>query len=298
MRPLAALKAFHRLCVLEGEATEDRLGVGLLRPSARLSKTRPWNTWDPNVLAGSAQSRMKAIRSGDPSVPGNEGNVELEARWYDALHNQGEPDYEVYDHPLYLAEAFACWAVYSRGYLLGLEKPQSFPSSGIAADIGTINQSGCIVDLGCGIGFSTAGLAQLFPWATVIGTNIPGTPQARLAERVAYSGRRRFEMVAGPRDITGPVRMVFASEYFEHFREPISHLGEVLDVLQPDTLLIANTFNSRSIGHFDTYRDAGKELSGSRISRAFNEKLRQSGYIKVPTKLWNNRPAYWKNARI
>ena len=272
VRPTDALQVFYRLCVLE-------------------------NVWEPVTLVQSAQATMKAIRTNNPSVPGNEQMVELADRWYASLNNGSGPDFGVYDSPLYLAEAFACWAVYSRSYLLGLEKPQNLPPKGIAADLGYKGYPYSIVDLGCGIGFSTAGLAQLFPWATVTGTNVPDSPQTRIAERVAdpYGrGQPRFRMVAEPSDLDGPTCLVFASEYFEHFQEPIAHLHEVIDALKPEALLIANTFTNPSIGHFDTYKVAGAELTGAQTSKAFNNELRANGYTKVPTKLWNNRPAYWK----
>ena len=272
VRPTDALKVFYRLCVLD-------------------------NVWEPVTLVQSAQSAMNAIRADDLSVPGNEHMVELTDRWYASLNNGNGPDYGVYDSPLYLAEAFACWALYSRVYLLEVATPKRFPPKGIPADLGYKGYPYSIVDLGCGIGFSTAGLAQLFPWATVTGTNVPDSPQTRMAERVAdpYGmGRPRFKVATDLSSLDGPTDLIFASEYFEHFYEPIDHLREVIDTLDPEALLIANRFNKPSIGHFDRYKVAGTELTGAQTSKAFSKEMRANGYIKVPTKLWNNTPAYWK----
>jgi hypothetical protein len=145
------------------------------------------------------------------------------------------------------------------------------------------------------------GLAELCPWADVIGTNVPNSPQAKIAIRLAslFNSSHPIRIVATPSDCKGFIvssvtPLVFASEYFEHFHEPVSHLREVLETLNPLTLIIANTFSSPSIGHFDSYRVNGEELTGTQTSRVFNNVLREYGYLKISTKFWNNRPTYWK----
>jgi hypothetical protein len=87
--------------------------------------------------------------------------------------------------------------------------------------------------------------------------------------------------------------MIFASEYFEHIINPISHLLELIK-LQPKYFIVANTFGQRAVGHFDYYQLDGSMVSGKEISKVFNNTLRKSGYEKVETTLWNNRPMYWK----
>jgi hypothetical protein len=93
-----------------------------------------------------------------------------------------------------------------------------------------------------------------------------------------------------------PADLVFASEYFEHFEEPIAHLVEVVELTRPRALLIANAFSAKSIGHFDEYVVDGRRVSGDVVGRRFNDTLRRIGYSKIETRLWNNRPAYWKRA--
>jgi SAM-dependent methyltransferase len=192
-------------------------------------------------------------------------------RWYAAL-DAGAPDYTVYGEDEYLADLWAGWVTYSRGYLRG-----------VRSILGDFNPA-VVVDVGCGFGYTTAALAQLYPLALrVSGTNLPGIQQ-RIAEGL---GVRVLPSVDAPADL------VFASEYFEHFAEPVEHLRSILDVAAPTYLVTANTFNSRSIGHFPSYRVDGETLSGPATSRAFGAEMRRRGYAKLKTGLWNERPTFW-----
>jgi SAM-dependent methyltransferase len=206
----------------------------------------------------------------------------LEQRWYASL-DAGSPDWSVYNTDYYMGELWACWIVYSRGYLRSLYR------AGIVEDLSGIRG---VVDLGCGFGYTTAALKEMFPSATVVGTNLEGTVQIELARRIA--ARAHFSIVPDIKDIATPVNFVFASEYFEHILEPILHLQEVIQRLQPRAFIIANAFGTRSIGHFDYYNVDGHPLDAKKTSKKFNDTLRLNGYSKVKTGLWNNRPTYWK----
>ena len=214
----------------------------------------------------------------------------LQVDWYESLA-RGVPKYEVYASPYYLAELFACWVTYSRKYLAELLQPKLFPPLGIAQSLGEVRK---VVDLGCGIGYSTAALRELFPTATIAATNFPGIPQTRIAERLGSSWR--FVVYPDVKPIGGGVDLVFASEYFEHIPAPVDHLAEVVEALEPRALLIANTFNSPSIGHFPSYAVGGVQVSGKQTTKAFNSFLRSRGYEKCKTKLWNDRPNFWKRS--
>ena len=206
---------------------------------------------------------------------------ELEQYWYQSIEG-GSPDWSVYNSDDYLGELWACWIVYSRQYITNLIR------EGIFANIGKVKR---IVDLGCGIGYTTAALKEIYPDAEVIGTNLDDTTQTDLARKI---GRHYgFQVIPDIYKIKGSVDLIFASEYFEHIPEPIQHLNEILFMLEPRALLIANTFNSRAIGHFNHYRVNGAFLDGRITSRRFNKELREKGYTKIKTKLWNNRPTCW-----
>jgi SAM-dependent methyltransferase len=205
---------------------------------------------------------------------------DLERYWYENLE-QGRVAYDVYESPLYVAEAWACWAFYSRAYLRNLRRAPVIEPASVSS----------VLDLGCGIGLTTSALASLYPRARVIGTNVEGSLQMRVAEYLR--GQQDYQLEAAP---TGTADVVFASEYFEHFQRPVEHLEEILDQSKPAWLIFANTFNSPSTGHFPQYQHGARVLSGRQTSRLFGDTLRRCGYQKVDTGFWNNRPAVWRRA--
>ena len=214
----------------------------------------------------------------------------LENRWYKSLA-EGVPDYSIYAADQYIPDMWACWELYSSRYLRAIRYSRALLSKkSIVDDLGDINS---VVDLGCGIGFTTAALAELFFRAKVTGTNLDMTAQMGFARTMGR--QHNFNVVADIRKIDAPVDLVWASEYFEHFHSPIEHLIEVLDILQPRALLIANSFTVHSIGHFDNYL-VGDTLTvtNKNISRLFNDVLRERQFVAIETNLRNNRPAYWK----
>lgn len=219
----------------------------------------------------------------------NPNNVqELEACWYKSLEDN-MPDYSVYDNNYYFDDLKKCWAEYSREYLLKIHSKKSLFGKSIVEDIGKIDS---ILDLGCGIGCTTASLKELFPEANVYGTNLKTTRQYDMAEE--RGKKRDFSIVSDIHDLRTKISFVFASEYFEHIKKPIDHLIDIIDLLNPTYFIIANSFNARAIGHFIEYQYNNEFFNGRMISRLFNKTLRNNGYTKVQTKLWNQRPTYWK----
>lgn len=236
---------------------------------------------------GRLAARTLALMQGDSASQQMLRSGQLMKRWYASL-DAGQPDYGVYNSPLYLAELWACWIVYSRKYLLGLHPARNFPPIGIAARMSPVKR---IVDLGCGAGYTTSAFRELFPAAEVVGTNISGSIQYRVACRMAE--QFGFTMLPTVEDAAGSTTVVFASEYFEHIHAPIEHLYEVVRHLKPRFMLIANAFGTTAIGHFRTYSVRGKLLGGKDTQRVFNLEMKRLGYAKIKTKLWNNRPAFW-----
>jgi SAM-dependent methyltransferase len=243
---------------------------------------------DTKKIAAVARSTIRYLQAS--AVERQELRLEqsLEQRWYAALE-AGQPDYSVYGSDLYLADLWACWIVYSRRYLLGLSSNTVASGATVLASLGNPRS---IVDLGCGIGFTTAALAGLFPGARVEATNLEDITQTRIARML---GSHYGFIVAGDiQALAAPADLLFASEYFEHIHAPVAHLSDVLERFQPRALLIANTFTARSIGHFDLYSVAGQPADGRATARAFSSLLERNGYRKVKTTLWNDRPAYWR----
>lgn len=221
---------------------------------------------------------------------------EREDRWYKSLAG-GRPDYDMYKDDEYLAEVWACWSVYSRSYLKNIARKGSLTNGRSILD--DLRDVDVITDLGCGCGFTTASLKQLFPSAEVFGTNIEGSDQFKLAK--AVGDVVGFDVSPEPPAKTDG--LVFASEYFEHFVAPLEHLRYVLDVTKPSAMLVANAFSGRAVGHFDMY-DVGEEnrgfgfksgkKEGRFVQAEFAKIMRCKGYVLMDTCLWNNRPAYWR----
>jgi len=133
---------------------------------------------------------------------------ELETRWYSSV-KAGSPDYGVYSSRYYLAELWACWIVYSRKYLIEIEKKKI---------ITTV--PGKILDLGCGFGYTTTAIKQLFPDSIVCATNIRNTVQYQVAEKL--SKQAGFILVEKLEELPpGIFDVVIGFEYFEHIEDPI-----------------------------------------------------------------------------
>lgn len=205
-------------------------------------------------------------------------NHDLQNRWYSSLR-AGKPDYTVYDGHAYLAESWACWSVYSRRYLRALAAIV-FPRIGVVESV---------ADLGGGFGFTTLALRELFPRARVGFTNLPGTIQTNIAQRLGI--QHGFSYLGTYPCIS---ELVFASEYFEHFVQPVDHLRSILDAAQPRIIVIANAFGSPAVGHFDFYDIDGIRYNGPTTSRRFNDELRKHGFAKMKTGMWNDRPQVWQ----
>lgn len=212
---------------------------------------------------------------------------DLENKWYESLINNN-PWYGVYGENYYIADLWACWVVYSRKYLLSLFSDNSLFNHSVISELQGINS---IIDLGCGIGLTTSAFKEIFPNSVVYGTNILDTPQADFA--LEMSKEYNWNLCYDIDQVGNQVDLIFASEYFEHFYSPMDHLRNILSTLRPKYLLIANSFGTYSIGHFDNYLVDGNLLNGKETSKLFNKEMKKLGYINVKTKLWNNRPSYW-----
>lgn len=206
---------------------------------------------------------------------------------------RGEFDFSVYNHDAYLFESFICWKIYSRQYLIDLRK--YLASSDCEIDRSKIHR---ILDLGCGCAYSTVGLKSIFDDACVMGTNLKGTLQFSIDEFVCENIDGCSMVDENDTFNLGNVDMVFASEFFEHIQEPIDFLLSLLRAYSPEYLVVANTFTRMSLGHFSEYFYNGEAFNGIRMSRMFNDTLRENGYISLSTGFWNNRPKVWKRGEV
>jgi len=216
----------------------------------------------------------------------------LEDTWYLSL-KKNSPDYSVYNNYYYLCDLWVCWVMYSRKYLKALISEKSLITKSIISDI----KAKRIVDLGCGFGYTTAAIKQIFPTSEVFATNVEQSYQYEIA--YSLSKKYNFRIYPDIKSINNKVDLFFASEYFEHFQEPVNHLIEILDIHRPKYMIIANAFNTYSIGHFNNYiYNNNNNYTPQEISKIFNNTLRYNNYEKVKTKLWNNRPTYWRLKKL
>lgn len=242
---------------------------------------------DPQGIARTAETTIAHLQNPKTSR-GESGDLErLMQDWYTGLHT-GVAPYHIYARREYLAELWACWTVYSRRYLLEIKTRKCLPPHGIA---GEIKKGSLIVDLGNGIGITTAAFRELYPEATIVGTNILDSMQARICSVLAKE--YGFSMHGSVESVGRQADLAFASEYFEHFEDPISHLTEVVNAIRPRRMLIANAFTAKAIGHFDLYKCGSDLVDGKTISREFARAMRGFGYIKQEAGLWNGRPQVW-----
>ena len=212
----------------------------------------------------------------------------IEQRWYQSL-DDGEPDYGIYDERYLLSDIWSCWILFSRVFLKAIAHHRSAMRHSIVSDIGRVDR---VYDLGCGFGYGSAALKELFPNADVIGTNWEGGRQWRVAS--IFAERYGFSMAP---EVKHRADLIFASEYFEHIERPVEHMLHVLDICEPRALVLANSFGTHSIGHFREHRHFDEIVDGKDVGKLFGSALRDRGYELVETRCWNNRPAYWKRIR-
>jgi 2-polyprenyl-3-methyl-5-hydroxy-6-metoxy-1,4-benzoquinol methylase len=201
----------------------------------------------------------------------------IELEWYESLKNNN-PIYHYYSKPEMVIETWACFYVYSKKYLNLIEK--------LKLDIYNYKT---VVDLGCGVGFTTSYLKYIFKNSNVYGTNVRGY-QWNIATELGQ--KNGFSIIESVKELNN-IDIIFASEYFEHFEYPIDHLLTILEK-KPKLMFIANAFGSQSFGHFNEYKYESEIYSNKNIGKLFNITLKKHGYQQVKCGFWNNRPAVWK----
>ena len=212
--------------------------------------------------------------------------LRLEDEWY----KSNCTNFDVYDDDYYFIDIWLCFVIFSRKYLRSLVKEKQIGSIHRVSFLDISKNVRTVLDLGCGIAYSTASLKQIYPNAIVTGTNIKDTKQWKFCKYMA--NKYDFRLEADVKNLQNEQDLVFASEYFEHIINPIEHLDEVL-ALNPKMLVLANAFNTKALGHFLTYKHEGENIDQKDISKMFNNHLKDNGYKKLKTKFWNNRPNVW-----
>jgi SAM-dependent methyltransferase len=206
----------------------------------------------------------------------------LEKNWYESLA-QNNPLYSIYSDEFYFIDVWCCWKMYSRSYIKILKSKTSLINE-------LIKTSKSVIDLGNGIGYSTASLKEIFINCDVYGFNFKKSKQYEFSEYI--SEKYGFNMISDFSKIDS-CDIVFASEYFEHFERPIEHLQEIVEKLSPKHLIIANSFNTKSMGHFIDYKHNDETVNQKDISRLFNRSILALGFNKINANIFNKKPSIY-----
>lgn len=236
--------------------------------------------------------RKKAIHY----IETNERFDYLTEKWYECLSkNDLENAYSVYNDEYYFTDLWNCFVRYSRTYLRRFYKVSIDDTHSV---LSMTKQSKKIIDIGCGIGYTTAALTEMYPDAEVYGLNLKNTKQWTFCEKV--SEKYGFNMIDSFDNTYGNFDIAFASEFFEHILDPIDYVHNLIFKINPKYLIISNAFNTHSIGHFNEYNVAceGRVIHAADISKKFNKTLTNYGYRKIKTTLFNGKPNVWVKGNI
>ena len=209
----------------------------------------------------------------------------LEKHWYDSLKS-GTPDYGVYADPYYFTDMINCFNLYSRNYVLMMNKVGRLMSESI---LDMVPFGGTLIDMGCGIGLASMLLKDIRPDLEIYATNIEDTDQWRYMVANAED-MGAINLISEQYPEYPQADIIFASEYFEHILNADEHLVELIEKAKPKMLVCANAFNARSTGHFDEYIYEGKKVANKEMPKLFKKRMIQLGYEQVKTGFFNNRP--------
>lgn len=207
--------------------------------------------------------------------------------WENTLLTTGKPDYSIYGRTEYLNEAYISWTNYSREYVKRLKK---FCISNNNLNSSEITS---VIDLGCGIAYTTIALSNIFPNAMIYGTNEPNTPQIEL-DKLVTSNFDNIEILDDNFKLKNHIDVIVGFEFFEHLEKPIEFLLNLINQYTPTYIIFANTFNKMATGHFVYYDVFGNTVHGSKLSRIFSKTLKENNYQRIETHFFNNRPYIYR----
>ena len=216
---------------------------------------------------------------------GVEAGLRLEERWYAS----GETDFGIYD---------------SVDFLLHILRWQHTAQDSVAHAIDWLRRNRIrverVLDHGAGLGFTTVALAQAFPDARVVGTNLPGLQRSFNDFLLARAGVQNLEFIPPDEALARRFDVVLCFEVFEHFKEPAVELDRVLSS-KPAVLIDRSSFSLRCPGHFDIYTIDGKPSRGRGFQEAtfaFSRCIRRAGYRYHWTEFYNGRPRIWLRSDV
>jgi SAM-dependent methyltransferase len=222
----------------------------------------------------------------------------MEEHWYKSLRQYNMPDYSIYESPIFVLDMWACWKLYSRNYIRNMVTSKNKINGERIYDY--LNKRiKNTVDVGCGIGYTSVALSEVFRCG-VYATNIRDSAQWKFC-KLLFGNMGHIGIADNVKKIGNHIKkherkidLLFASEYFEHFADPINHVSVVISSVKPKFIAMANAFGADAIGHFDTYPVGDKKVEGKNFGRYFNDHIRKMGYETLETGFYNNRPYLFK----
>lgn len=187
-------------------------------------------------------------------LEGSPNANKLIGKWLESLET-GEPDFSVYGEDDYLNDLFICWKSFSRRYLMMIRKFfNENPDESIKH----------VLDMGCGVGYTTIALSEIFPDAIIYGENLKDTLQYQIMKDLLGDNERI--KIVDEKNFTQKVKhvdFIFGSDFFEHIQEPIDMLILLLETYMPKYFVFANSFTTReATGHFKEYYFNNEAYSG------------------------------------
>ena len=162
-----------------------------------------------NVSIEESKEKIKSVLRFYLTGSEESTSFDIQNYWYKSLES-GMADYSCYTDKNYYIDIWCCFKLYSRKYLRIIDSKGTLTPYFLNHSIVKLleNSSSKIIDMGCGLGYSTAALAELFPWSDVYGFNIEGTEQYQFCNFL--SEKYKFKLTGSYENI-GDFDLVFAS---------------------------------------------------------------------------------------
>lgn len=192
---------------------------------------------------------------------------------------QQTEDFSVYEHDDYLWDALQCY-----------EKVTTPAVQGIVKFLG--EKRGTFVDVWSGSGLASIQAAQAGFEVFTINGSLKQLHLSKFLERKMLG----YELPVLELNTKMKFDVVGSFEALEHYKEPLTHLNELLRLRKDDGILAIGTgFNDENnVGHFKTHIVNGKEVQNRQVPRLLDAYLKDQGLTKLYSH-FNGRPRIWGN---
>jgi SAM-dependent methyltransferase len=205
----------------------------------------------------------------------------LEAKW----KHSNEQDFSAYSQPEYVLLNFKTHTIYSK--------------ENLCKTLDVINDEGIKIksalDIGAGIGLSTFMLAINLKLNRIVYCD-SSRLQRVFAKSIIGELDHKIEFASSHRTVRGHIDLIVAFEFFEHIKNPIAFLDNLIKRHVPKCISVANAFGVATYGHFSEYTVGRKTVGRDEMKTIFNQHLQNNGWSlckKCKDPSWR-RPTVWK----